>query len=617
MNRNFYEDFSRPNELNHILQHIRENGFWGGDMEINAFVHAMQTTIILYRINEPPRMYKAENEERVIQIAHLCETHYDILIDPNVDYSGTVITVGSTTHVSEQKGNTSQAPSVKEIVQRSISTLNDGEEMKNTEETLTKLLQTVLLTKESAIEWFQEIGLFYKTRFCNRCNKEMKRRTNIRRQYGDFYCQTCHQRKTIKKDNLLSSLRSPPHSIAQAFIRWLKGEKREDIAHETNLSVRTISRFSEILLAACIVLLQRNSNKIGGQNRVVEIDECLLHRRKYNVGRLKESGWVLGGVERPQEKDVKPRIFLISIPDRSRESIEKAIQEWVEPGTIIITDCLRSYDHLEELGYHHFNVNHSENFVDPVTSAHTERIEGLWHWIRSNAIPRSGCQLHEIDFYLAAYLYRRTINDNISQFFKDLCEVSLAQINQILKSKKELANQYRQHNTEPPESDSSSHAIVPRSQSITISDSDSDAETPTDPLRLVQQTFVTSPRRKHRYLQHSADTEKHFGFRAVKMEEISVIRQLDEKKKIIDSRDQDSVVFDYIQHMQYVRAVRMRYKPKKKRSKVSHNSEHSQTAIDVEVKQAESPDQSITIETSEEENNHRAHKRPDRFSPPL
>ena len=48
------------------------------------------------------------------------------------------------------------------------------------------------------------------------------------------------------------------------------------------------------------VAIRRNNQKIGGLMRIVEIDEMLLHRRKYNRGRMKDAGWVLRGIERPQ-----------------------------------------------------------------------------------------------------------------------------------------------------------------------------------------------------------------------------------------------------------------------------------------------------------------------------
>ena len=51
-------------------------------------------------------------------------------------------------------------------------------------------------------------------------------------------------------------------------------------------------------------------------------------------------------------------------------------------GTIFCSEGWKAYNKLKEHlileDCEHFPVNHSENFVDPETGAHTQTIEGLW-----------------------------------------------------------------------------------------------------------------------------------------------------------------------------------------------------------------------------------------------
>ena len=231
----------------------------------------------------------------------------------------------------------------------------------------------------------------------------MRRRTGITgREDGDFYCSKCKERLSVRKKNIISYLGDLPKTVVHVFVRWLKGEKHADIAREAGIGLQNVRRYAERLLGACIILLEQNSMRIGGPKIVVEVVECILHRRKYNRGRLKEADWMLRGVEHPQSIHDKPKMFLVSIRHRSRQTLEAAIRQWVVKGSIIITDCLKSYDNLDALGYYHYNVNHSEIFVNPDNLVHTERIEGLWHWIRVHAIPRSGCRYNEISFHIAA-----------------------------------------------------------------------------------------------------------------------------------------------------------------------------------------------------------------------
>ena len=97
--------------------------------------------------------------------------------------------------------------------------------------------------------------------------------------------------------------------------------------------------------------------------------------------------WVLGMIERPIEKNEIPGVVLLSIPNRTAATLEHYIAKWVEQKTTIVTDSWAAYKGLERLGYKHEEVNHSENFVDPITKAHTQIIESLWRWVRNKAIP--------------------------------------------------------------------------------------------------------------------------------------------------------------------------------------------------------------------------------------
>lgn len=57
-------------------------------------------------------------------------------------------------------------------------------------------------------------------------------------------------------------------------------------------------------------------------------------------------------------------------------------------------------------GYIHLTVNHSYNFVDPDTKAHTQNIERAWRDTYGN-IPRYGTRKHYAG-YIAEFLFKRT-----------------------------------------------------------------------------------------------------------------------------------------------------------------------------------------------------------------
>ena len=90
----------------------------------------------------------------------------------------------------------------------------------------------------------------------------------------------------------------------------------------------------------------------------------------------RDGNWVLGLVERGSTS----RCFFIPLPNNKRDAatLIPIIQSFVRPGSIIMTDGWSAYSRLSRLGYYHFVVNHSIEYVNPITGAHINTMEGLW-----------------------------------------------------------------------------------------------------------------------------------------------------------------------------------------------------------------------------------------------
>ncbi|KAK2702880.1 hypothetical protein QYM36_018535 [Artemia franciscana] len=145
----------------------------------------------------------------------------------------------------------------------------------------------------------------------------------------------------------------------------------------------------------------RDTVRLGGEGIIVEIDEAKLGKRKYNRGRIVDGVWVFGGIER-----FTGNSFMVAVPDRSSATLLGTIRDRILPGTTIISDCWRAYDCLAQHGFQHLRVNHSLNFVDPTTGAHTQNIERTWKEVRDN-IPTYGRREEHMEAYLAEYYFKK------------------------------------------------------------------------------------------------------------------------------------------------------------------------------------------------------------------
>jgi len=97
---------------------------------------------------------------------------------------------------------------------------------------------------------------------------------------------------------------------------------------------------------------------------------------------------------------------MVPVEDRSKDTLLPLIQETTAAGTPIVSDCWRAYDCLDDSGYQHLKVNHSINFVDPVTKANTQKIERLWRDLK-DSIPHFGQRKEHYDGYLAHFAFLR------------------------------------------------------------------------------------------------------------------------------------------------------------------------------------------------------------------
>ena len=153
---------------------------------------------------------------------------------------------------------------------------------------------------------------------------------------------------------------------------------------------------------------------IGGPGVVVEIDETLIVRRKYERGRVLSQVWLFGVIERRTKKRfVLPLVGpLGEAGRRDKGTLLPLIEKYIRRGSVIISDQWGAYNSITDLGYTHYTINHSENVVDPVHGdIHTQHIERLWRDVKE-WVKRPGIRSQFLYQYLARYLFVKAYNEN-------------------------------------------------------------------------------------------------------------------------------------------------------------------------------------------------------------
>lgn len=178
---------------------------------------------------------------------------------------------------------------------------------------------------------------------------------------------------------------------------------------------KTVFLFKRVIEGIICRKYDAKIKKLGGKGKVLEIDETLIAKRKYNKGRKIGQVWVFGIVERDTG-----RCHVEVLKDKTKESFEKIIKKYADESSIIMTDEHKSYSGLRSIGFQHYTIKHKENFVDPENkNIHTQTIESLWNIFKKKKHSEYGIAWHKIGTYCKVFSYFR--ENNIS--FKDFLRV--------------------------------------------------------------------------------------------------------------------------------------------------------------------------------------------------
>ena len=92
---------------------------------------------------------------------------------------------------------------------------------------------------------------------------------------------------------------------------------------------------------------------------------------------------------------------------RDAATLLPIIHRHVRPGTIVWSNKWAAYRRVQTLPpvSQHSTVNHSIEFVNPVTGVHTQHVESYWNWVKTKFKKMKGVQETMLSSYLDEYMW--------------------------------------------------------------------------------------------------------------------------------------------------------------------------------------------------------------------
>ena len=165
--------------------------------------------------------------------------------------------------------------------------------------------------------------------------------------------------------------------------------------------------WNNFLCELCAANLLANPMANGGPNTTVEVDKSLFTRRKNHQGQQLPPQWEFGGICRETRE-----CFMYTMPDRRAATLLPIIQGSIRPGTTIMPDMWAAYGGIQAMGYAHLTVNHTYEFVDPITGAHTQNVENSWKNAKQSNKKRNGTHRSMLYSYLCEWMWHQRSGSN-------------------------------------------------------------------------------------------------------------------------------------------------------------------------------------------------------------
>ena len=277
-------------------------------------------------------------------------------------------------------------------------------------------------SNKDLIPVLRELGILKPREYFVCCGHEMTQPNFMQENALLMVCYFCNKKTAVTTGSILHDTKISWFNVLAILRCWALDRSQVAASDDTFVSERSVAEVYRTCRAVASRWLMKYHIKMGGPGDIVEIDEVHLGRKKkYGRGTYTTNvdEWVVSIYER-RRKIVAFRM----LPNQKRETIFPIIEEYVQKGSIIVTDEASVYGTpgnkpLHGLGYFHETVNHSAGeyvrYVDGWTDSiqgrgwYTNSCEGMHNQLRLFFRTHGNPNQNIISEYLDEYMFRNMV----------------------------------------------------------------------------------------------------------------------------------------------------------------------------------------------------------------
>lgn len=190
---------------------------------------------------------------------------------------------------------------------------------------------------------------------CPQCRQALQE--NYTQKY--LWCRSCRKkyRATSYRGSWLYGMKLNPRQLFILLWCWQERKSTEATMLKAEVSYTTMQRWY-------MRFRRQLPDTLPVLDGVVQMDESYFGKRRY-----KQTQHIVVGAKDPTTGQIALRIT----DSRDREPLERFVQDFIRPGSLVVTDKWWAYDELPLLGYGHESWNHSKGHF-----AGTNQGENVW-----------------------------------------------------------------------------------------------------------------------------------------------------------------------------------------------------------------------------------------------